>query len=75
MRSLNSEISLISALLREWVSPTLLSVFAWRDTIDDAEDSAKILYGGKAHFFGGAGHLDNRFLQESVSRFQLTFLW
>ena len=29
----------------------------------------------KPIFFGGAGHLDNRFLQESVSRFQLTFLW
>ncbi len=75
MRSLNSENSLISALLSEWVSLTLLSVFAWRETIDDAEDSAKILQVGKAHFFGGAGHPDNRFLQESVSRFQSTFVW
>ena len=50
MRSLSSESSLISALFSRWVNPTLSSVFARRDALDDAEDSAKALHGGKAHF-------------------------
>ena len=75
MRSLSSENNLISALLSGWVSPTLLSVFARKDALDDAEDSAKILHGGKAHFFGDAGDLDDRFLQESASLFLSTFVW
>ena len=50
MRSLSSESSLISALFSGWVNPTLSSAFTRRDALDDAEDSAKALHGGKAHF-------------------------
>ena len=50
MRSLSSESSLISALFSRWVNPTLSSVFARIDALDDAEDSAKVLHGGKARF-------------------------
>ena len=75
MRSLSSENNLISVLLSEWVSPILLSMFARKDALDDAEDPAKILHGGKAYFFGDAGDLDDRFLQESAGLFLSTFVW
>ncbi len=75
MRSLSSENNLISVSLSGWVSSILLSVFARKDALDDDEDSAKILHGGKAHFFGDAGDLDDRFLQESASLFLSTFVW
>ena len=51
MRSLSLENSLISALSSGWVSLTLLSMFARRGALDNAEDLAKVLHGGKAHFF------------------------
>ena len=48
-------------------------MFALRDVLDKAEDSAKVLHGGKAHSFGDAGDLDDRFLQESAGLFLSTF--
>ena len=69
MRSLSSENNLISVSHSGWVSPILLSVFARKDALDDAEDSAKILHGGKAHLFGNASDLDDRFHRESASLF------
>ena len=75
MRSLSSENNLISVLLSGWVSPILLSVFARKDALDDAEAPAKMLHGGKDHFSGDAGDLDDRFIQESASLFLLTFVW
>ena len=74
MRSLSLENSLISALSSGWVSLTLLSMFARRGALDNAEDSAKVLHDGKAYFFGDAGGLDGRFLQESASLFLSTFI-
>ena len=75
MRSLSLENSLISALSSGWVSLTLLSMFARRGALDNAEDLAKVLHGGKAHFFGDADGLDDRFLQESAGLFLSTFVW
>ena len=75
MRSLSLENSLISALSSGWVSLTLLSMFARRGALDNAEDSAKVLHGDKAHFFGDAGDLNDRFFQKPASLFLSTFVW